>query len=1102
MSTNDNTNNLTSIDTGGGPAISGDVNISGGDFVARDKLSFTEEVAYSVHGLENPYLGLRAFGYRDRDIYAGRDAKIAEALAKLTTPGQEQAVLFVTGASGSGKSSFVQAGLLPQLEAHYAQRHTNVRIAIFRPRDQPLAQLDDALRQLAPDAGRDLAACTAAHQVNLLVIDQFEEVFTQAHLPVDAEFFQWLQGVPSFHMGRTHIIATIRSDYLNELFNVAELYDLNRNGLDLRAMREDELREAIQRPLQVRFPNGDRRFEPALVQTLAQDAGANPTLLPLLQVTLQTVWKRGSLRLAAYTNLTDAIQQRAEAVYAFRDHDEADPETPRPPHEQQELMQILLDLIHVAIDESDRRDVRQPRMRRELEGNAPHRPQLIEELVTARLLAATRESVNGEDVDVVDIIHESLIDNWERLQAAIDEQRQQLQRRARFQLWLGEWLRNGQQDGYLLLTDMQLAEARALVEAQDIEVQGAEAQAFYRRSVDYYHAAQRRRIRNIWLVAIVMALLFLGAVATASYSAWLNSQLETKNTQLDDKNDELEQTNIQLNDSITQLDQTVSDLDATNYQLQQTISVAFSRQLAAQSTSELSKSRYEPAILLAVAAGQSTDTSEAFSAIRAAIAHPWHSLLVFYGHTGDIYQVIWNQDESKLLTSSADDTARIWDAATGAELVRLDGHTSYVYQATWSQDESKILTHSDDHTARIWDATTGGELVRLDGHTSYIFQATWSQNSFGILTLNDDNTARIWDSATGQELIRLDGHASSISQATWSQDESRILSRSEDNTVRIWDAATGNELVRLDGHTNYVTQATWSQDESKILTGSYDGTVRIWDTATGDELIRLDGHINTVYQATWSQDGSRILTRSEDNTVRIWDAATGNELVRLDGHTEFVTQATWRQDESRVLTSSDDNTARIWDAATGEELVRLDGHTGDVRQATWSQDESKVLTSSDDDTARIWDVATGEELVRLEGHTDSVYRATWSQDESRILTASDDGTVRIWYTHMSDLLVAACEWAPRNFTWSEWSTYMADNVGTYRPTCPNAPIPPDAIAGIQDEVRQLIRDGEIDSATERLEELNGWLQVNGQFKNYGVDVEAFVAEATATSDAP
>jgi len=410
---------------------------------ATASVAMTEEVAYSVHGLKNPYIGLSAFNYDDRAKYAGRDAKIREALEKLTEPGKEQTVLFVTGASGSGKSSFVQAGLLPQLREYYEKRHKQVRIATFRPKDQPFANLDDALSQLAPQANRDLATFTPPNQINILVIDQFEEVFTQAHLKVDAEFFQWLQKVPAFPQGRTYIIATIRSDYLNELFNLTKLYDLNRSGVDLRVMTVDELREAIQRPLQVCFPNGERRFEPALVQKLAQEASERSTLLPLLQVALENLWKQGVLRLAAYRKLGDAIQERAEEVYTSRSDPNANNQIKRSEHEQQELMDILLDLIHVAIDNTDRREVRQPRLRQELEKGSLQRRQLIEELVNARLLAIDTEMRNGNVVEIIDIIHESLIDNWNRLKYAIEEKREQLQRRTRFKLWLGEWLRNG-----------------------------------------------------------------------------------------------------------------------------------------------------------------------------------------------------------------------------------------------------------------------------------------------------------------------------------------------------------------------------------------------------------------------------------------------------------------------------------------------------------------------------------------------------------------------------------------------------------------------------------------------------------------------------------
>lgn len=104
-------------------------------------------------------------------------------------------------------------------------------------------------------------------------------------------------------------------------------------------------------------------------------------------------------------------------------------------------------------------------------------------------------------------------------------------------------------------------------------------------------------------------------------------------------------------------------------------------------------------------------------------------------------------------------------------------------------------------------------------------------------------------------------------------------------------------------------------------------------------------------------------------------------------------------------------------------------------------------------------------------------------------------------THMTDLLVVACTWVPRNFTWTEWGSYMKDNEEDYRPTCPNAPIPPDAIAAIQDAASQQIRAGQVVSATQQLDQLNGWLQVNGQFKSFGVDVSALVVEVVATATA-
>ena len=116
--------------------------------VAGDQIINTGDQAYDVSGLENPYLGLKAFTYEERAYYAGREAEVARGVSLLTAPGSERTLLFVTGASGSGKSSFVQAGLLPALERYYQQRGQIVRWAVMRPSGQPLARLGDALGQV------------------------------------------------------------------------------------------------------------------------------------------------------------------------------------------------------------------------------------------------------------------------------------------------------------------------------------------------------------------------------------------------------------------------------------------------------------------------------------------------------------------------------------------------------------------------------------------------------------------------------------------------------------------------------------------------------------------------------------------------------------------------------------------------------------------------------------------------------------------------------------------------------------------------------------------------------------------------------------------
>src|SRR5579859_542369 len=472
-----------------GDTVAGDkivTQTAGGDIVGRDKITtiVTDDSSHDVAGLPNLYLGLRNFTYADRIRYAGRESSTADAVAKLTQPGERQRLLFITGASGSGKSSFAQASVLPALEAYYAQRVAQVQHAILRPGRHPMAALQDALQALQAKA-----AGVSSPAIRVLAIDQFEEVFTQsAALERDA-LFRWLSELPNLPAAPEYVVCTLRSDYLNELFEVGLLWELAKQGIELRAMNSGELRVAILRPLQSEYPRGEKRMEPALVDRLAQDAAGQSTYLPLLQVTLEELWNKGRLVLSAYTTLSNAIKQRANVVYDYVDYNTAAPRQRRSPAEQAAILELCLSLVSVSPDDDPRRDVRVGRPTAEL---TAEQRRLAADLSQARLLSID----NAGGVETVSVIHETLIANWDRLRLAVQAQRHQLRQRGRFEQQLQLWLANDCSDDYLLLTTVQLGEASQLDAAADIALRSPRAGEFLRRSLDHAQQARQRELEE------------------------------------------------------------------------------------------------------------------------------------------------------------------------------------------------------------------------------------------------------------------------------------------------------------------------------------------------------------------------------------------------------------------------------------------------------------------------------------------------------------------------------------------------------------------------------------------------------------------------------
>jgi hypothetical protein len=190
---------------------------------------------------------------------------------------------------------------------------------------------------------------------------------------------------------------------------------------------------------------------------------------------------------------------------------------------------------------------------------------------------------------------------------------------------------------------------------------------------------------------------------------------------------------------------------------------------------------------------------------RPFVNEPWYKLYdahlkqreraVLAGHTGPVNSAVFSVDGTRILTTSSDQTARLWDA-DGRPLATLEGHKYAVWSAVFSADGTLILTASYDQTARLWDAE-GKPLATLAGHKYAVWSAEFSADGKRILTASDDNTARLWD-ADGKPLATLEGHKDSVTSAVFSADGAIVITASSGKTARLWHAYPDpQELVNV-----------------------------------------------------------------------------------------------------------------------------------------------------------------------------------------------------------------------------------------------------------------------------------------------------------------
>jgi WD40 repeat protein len=373
-------------------------------------------------------------------------------------------------------------------------------------------------------------------------------------------------------------------------------------------------------------------------------------------------------------------------------------------------------------------------------------------------------------------------------------------------------------------------------------------------------------------------------------------------------------------------------------------------------------------------------------------------LIASFEHQALIVDITFSPDGARILTASWDKTAKLWDATSGKLLVTF-AHQGTVNSAAFSPDGAQILTASADRSAKLWEAVSG-KLIGSFGHQDGVNSAAFSPDGTRILTASADRTAKLWDATSGK-LIASFEHQANVYRGAFSPDGSRILTASKDRTAKLWDVASG-KLIASFGHQDAVDDAVFSPDGARILTASWDKTAKLWDAASA-KLIASFEHQGVVVAAVFSPDGARILTASWDKTAKLWDAVSG-KLIASFGHRESVQNATFSPDGARILTASYDKTVKLWEVASGEPVASFT-HQDGLYHAAFSHDGSQILTASADKTAKLWDAASGK-LIASFDHQDAVTSAAFSPDGSRILSASADKTARLWDAASGKLIVS------------------------------------------------------------------------------------------------
>jgi WD40 repeat protein len=390
-------------------------------------------------------------------------------------------------------------------------------------------------------------------------------------------------------------------------------------------------------------------------------------------------------------------------------------------------------------------------------------------------------------------------------------------------------------------------------------------------------------------------------------------------------------------------------------------------------------------------------------------------------HVNRVFAVAFSPDGRTIASGGHDRVVRLWETASGKELLQLRGHQDVVDAVAFSPDGKLLATGSADKTIRLWDPITGKHLHTLQGHQGSIESVAFSSTGTVLASASFDHTVRLWDvdmtrespGRLGKELPRPEPADKEVMSVAFVPGGKTLVYAAGDPLVRLCDTVTGKELRRFTWQATsdspfHECHLALSPDGKILAAGGYEqrrvnhwtGTIHLWETATGKPLRSIEGLKDSVWLVAFAPDGRTLLAAlGDDPTTRLWDVSTGKEQGHWAGHEGGTFAVAFAPDGKTAATGGGDHRVRLWDTSTKKELHPFAGHEGGIIGLGFL--DGKTLATADwNGVVRLWDRAANKAAWNMRTVSRKEYgparQIVFSMGGRVGAAVEDHGLIRVW----------------------------------------------------------------------------------------------------------